>query len=87
MYQCAEIASIALGLGILCAILDQLAVYSLFSMAFIGEPCPINNAGILSVVEFFKLISIIPYSLQYLSNIIPDDLKINLKFNLQMAKM
>ncbi|OQA12272.1 MAG: hypothetical protein BWY67_00404 [Bacteroidetes bacterium ADurb.Bin397] len=46
--QCADTHKIALGLGNCFPIAAQLLLNSLFSMAFIGLPCPINSAGRVS---------------------------------------
>ena len=47
--QCAEIASIAFGLGSCVAIAFHVRTYSLSSIAFIGLPCPIKSTGNLSL--------------------------------------
>src|SRR5574340_1243421 len=44
-YQCAEMQRIALGLGSAAPIVVHAAVYVLWESAFIGLPCPTNNAG------------------------------------------
>jgi hypothetical protein len=58
IYRWAEIERIASGSGISLAIFTQLSVYLLFSIAFMGVPCPINSAGILFTAEPLKVTSI-----------------------------
>src|SRR3989338_640586 len=53
--QCAEIQIIAFGVGISSANFFQRRLNSLSSIAFIGEPCPINNTGILFLVIWFVI--------------------------------
>jgi len=57
--QCALTHRIAVGFGNALAAIFQARLNSLSSMAFIGEPCPTNNTGILSAfgsssVNFLK---------------------------------
>src|SRR5690606_29430919 len=50
--QCAEITKTASGLGISLPNFAQVRENSLFSIPFIGEPCPMNNTGILVLCSF-----------------------------------
>jgi hypothetical protein len=48
VYQCADIHKIVFGLGKFLANFYHTFVYELFYIAFVGDPCPINKAGINS---------------------------------------
>ena len=50
VYQWAETESMARGFGSSFAIARQPSEYLLSSMAFMGEPCPTNMTGILSII-------------------------------------
>jgi len=57
VYQCADMDNITSGFGILSAIALQALVYSLSSMAFIGDPWPTNKTGIFVIVHLIPFLA------------------------------
>ena len=62
VHQCAEMASIALGLGTESPRRRQACVYWFCANAFIGLPCPKNTAGIRAVLSGICVVLVLDYS-------------------------